>query len=247
MTKPHIILASASTGRKTLLEKLGVPFSIQISSIDEDLITHHNPYKMLQMRAKAKAEDVVKKLSAFSYQLSDESESRKLTAESFLIIAADSMAILGDKTYGKATNKAHAKQIVSELMGKTHTFATATCIIHVRNPSPPPLIQSSSGQALRGGNNEIPPLNVRGGQGALLPVELHRWENLTKTKVTLQKLDASSLNAYVSRYDFTRFAAGYALVETPWDLVTKIDGSYTNVVGLPFETVLTIFRELGVI
>ena len=75
--------------------------------------------------------------------------------------------------------------------------------------------------------------------------ELLRFEHLTTTHVTLRKLDASSLALYLSRYDFTRFAAGYALGETPWDLVTRIVGSYTNVVGLPFEVLLPILHQLS--
>ena len=52
---------------------------------------------------------------------------------------------------------------------------------------------------------------------------------------------------YVSRYDFTRFSAGYALTETPWDMIEKVDGSITNVIGLPFEVALPIFKSLDII
>ncbi|MCL4200678.1 Maf family protein, partial [Patescibacteria group bacterium] len=41
--------------------------------------------------------------------------------------------------------------------------------------------------------------------------------------------------------------AGYALNETPWDLVTKVDGSYTNVIGLPFEVLLPVLRTIKII
>lgn len=74
-----------------------------------------------------------------------------------------------------------------------------------------------------------------------------KWEKVVTTKVTMRKLSAPELESYVTRYDFTRFAAGYALNETPWDLVTKIDGSYTNVIGLPFEVILPILKKLEII
>lgn len=73
------------------------------------------------------------------------------------------------------------------------------------------------------------------------------WTKTVETKVTLRKLTGPELESYVGHYDFTRFAAGYALNETPWDLVTKIDGSYTNVIGLPFEVLLPILRSLKII
>ena len=72
------------------------------------------------------------------------------------------------------------------------------------------------------------------------------WEKTTTTKVTFRKMNAIEIESYISRFDFTRFAAGYALNEAPWDLVTKVDGSYTNVIGLPFEVLLPILRQLKI-
>mgnify|MGYP001070390455 CR=1 FL=1 len=65
--------------------------------------------------------------------------------------------------------------------------------------------------------------------------------------MTFGKLSATELDQYVTRYDFTRCAAAYSLNEAPWDLVKKIDGSYTNVIGLPFEIILPILRSLELI
>lgn len=73
------------------------------------------------------------------------------------------------------------------------------------------------------------------------------WAKTVETKVTLGKLTVSELESYVTRYDFTRFAAGYAINETPYTLVTKVDGSLTNVVGLPFEALLPILRSIKII
>jgi septum formation protein len=73
------------------------------------------------------------------------------------------------------------------------------------------------------------------------------WEKTVKTKVTFRKLSPVEVDSYITRFDFTRFAAAYALNEAPWDLVTKIDGSYTNVIGLPFEVLLPILRQLKII
>lgn len=73
------------------------------------------------------------------------------------------------------------------------------------------------------------------------------WEQVVKTKVTMRKLTIPELDLYASRYDFSRFAGGYSINEAPWDLVTKIEGSYTNVIGLPFETILPIMRKLEII
>lgn len=234
LAKCTIILASASIGRRQLLEKLGVSFHVVPSTINEDLIIDQNPYKMLQKRARAKAEDVAKKLVVNSKQLAvNEISQTNSTADyplltaNYLVIAADSMAILEGKTYGKAKDRSDAQRIVTELMGKTHVFATATCITYLEKATPPHF-----------------PLFKRGGKGALPQINPYHLEALTQTRVTLRELTNNELTQYLSRYDFTRFAAGYTLNETPWDLVTSIDGSYTNVVGLPFEVILPILRNL---
>jgi septum formation protein len=200
--KPDVILASQSIGRKLLLEKLGIRFRVVVARVDEESIIDKKPETMIKKRAFAKAQEVVSHLRVYS--LSEEREA--------LIIAADSMAIVGSKVFGKSTDRENTKEMLKNLMGKTHTFMTAVNIV---------LIQ----------NNAVK----------------KRWEKVVKTKVTFRKMPPAEVDSYVSRFDFTRFAAGYALNEAPWDLVTKVDGSYTNVIGLPFEVLLPILRSLKII
>lgn len=198
----HIILASQSIGRKQLLEKLGLRFRVAVARIDEEAITDSDPLRTLRKRAAAKLSEIIDHPRV--YQINDIAKT--------IVIAADSMAILGKKTFGKSRDREHAKAILKALMDRTHSFVTAVAIA-----------------VLDGG------------------MVKKKWEKTIKTNVTLRKLSSSELEQYVTRYDFTRFAAGYALSDTPWDLVTKVDGSYTNVVGLPFEVLLPILRNLKVI
>ena len=198
----QVILASQSLGRRMLLEKLGIPFRIAISRINEDTITDPSPFKTILKRAIAKADDVVKNPRV--YTLPQEGK--------ILIIAADSMGVLGKKTYGKSRDREHTKEILKALMGRTHVFASAVSVVLLENLK-----------------------------------EIKRWEKVVQTRVTLRKLPQLELESFVTRFDLARFAAGFALNETPWDLVTKIEGSYTNVIGLPFEVLLPIFRQYEVI
>lgn len=198
----HIILASQSIGRRTLLEKLGLRFRVVLAQVDEDKITDPDPLKMLRRRAEAKAREITTHPRV--YNLAENAQS--------LVIAADSMGIYGKKTFGKARDRDEARRILKTLMGKTHTFATA--------------------------------ININ----LLVDDKVKKtWEKVVKSRVTLRKLSTTELESYLARYDFSRFAAGYALNETPWDLVTKIEGSYTNVIGLPFEILLPVLRQLKII
>ncbi len=202
MYPTELVLASQSIGRKSLLEKLGVRFRVIVTHVDENKIIDTDPFNMLKRRAMAKADEIVQHPRVYSI-----SEQAKT-----LVIAADSMAIVGKKSYGKAEDRDDAKKIIKQLMGRSHIFGTAVSLVLMENGK-----------------------------------EKKRWEKIEKTKVTLKKLTNPELDMYVARYDFTRFAGGYALNETPWDLVTKIEGSYTNVVGLPFEVLLPILRSLDII
>jgi septum formation protein len=185
-----------------LLEKLGIPFRTVISNVNEDTITDPDPIKTIKKRAGAKAEEIVKNPRIFNLPL----ESRSL------IIAADSMAVLGKKIFGKTNSREEAKTMIKELMGKTHTFVKAIKVLYLHG-----LVVKKS------------------------------WDAVSKTKVTMNKMTTVELDQYTNRYDFSRFAAAYTINEAPWDLVSKIDGSYTNVIGLPFEVILPIFRNLEII
>lgn len=200
--QPDIVLASQSLGRKSLLEKLGLRFRTVVTRVDEDKIVDANPIKTIQKRATAKAEEVIGNPRV--YMIPDDRE--------VIVIAADSMAVVGKKMYGKSIDRDDTKRIVRELMGKTHLFVTSVQITHLDKG----VVKKS-------------------------------WTKTVTTKVTMRKLSATEIESYTNKYDFTRFAAAYALNETPWDLVTKVDGSYTNVIGLPFEVLLPILRTLKII
>jgi septum formation protein len=199
---PDVILASQSIGRRILLEKLGLRFRVVVSRVDEDAISDRDPIKTLKMRAEAKIKEVVGHSRVYSLP-----ETRDA-----LIIAADSMAIIGKKTFGKSIDREETREMLKSLMGRTHIFATAVAIV---------LFDGTKVKKT--------------------------WAKTVKTRVTMRKLSPVEIDSYVSRFDFTRFAAAYAINEAPWDLVIKIDGSYTNVIGLPFEVLLPVLRQQKII
>jgi len=184
------------------LEKLGIIFRTLVTHVDEDAIVNKDPYKTIKARAEAKAQEVIKNPRLYNLPL----EGR------MLLIAADSMAVLGNTTFGRTHEKEETKAQLKSLMGKTHIFATATSIVFLNNG-----------------------------------IVKKTWDSLVKTKVTMRKMTGPEVESYVNRYDFSRFAAGYSINEIPWDFIKKIDGSYTNVIGLPFEELLPVLRKLEII
>lgn len=55
------------------------------------------------------------------------------------------------------------------------------------------------------------------------------------TRVTFRKLSAAAIDRYVKTVDVLDKAGAYAIQEHGEDLISTIDGSFTNVIGLPVE------------
>lgn len=199
---PDVILASQSIGRRMLLEKLGLRFRVAVSHVDEEAIVDRDPYKMMKRRVEAKMKEITSHSRVYNIPETRES----------LIIAADSMAVVGRKTFGKSADREDSRGMLKALMNRTHIFATSVIIVLFDG------------------------MKVK-----------KTWEKTVKSRVTMRKMTPVEIDSYISRFDFARFAAAYALNEAPWDLITKIDGSYTNVIGLPFEVLLPILRSQKII
>jgi septum formation protein len=80
----------------------------------------------------------------------------------------------------------------------------------------------------------------------ILKGELRRKKTATvETKVFIRALDASEVKAYVGRGESLDKAGGYAAQGFGMTIIERIDGSYTNVVGLPMAEVLDVLKSFG--
>ena len=64
--------------------------------------------------------------------------------------------------------------------------------------------------------------------------------------VTFRKMSDDGINFFLDRTEFTRFAAGYILVSAQ-DFITKVEGSLSNVIGLPLEDVIPVLKKEGLL
>lgn len=67
------------------------------------------------------------------------------------------------------------------------------------------------------------------------------------TRVTFRALDAAAIERYVASGDGDGKAGAYAVQGLGSGLVTRIDGSYLNVVGLPAAELLDLLSSAGVL
>jgi septum formation protein len=69
----------------------------------------------------------------------------------------------------------------------------------------------------------------------------------TVTRVTFRELEPDEVDAYIEDGEGNDKAGGYAVQGMASGFVQRIEGSYTNVVGLPAAEVLIALRRLGVV
>lgn len=69
-------------------------------------------------------------------------------------------------------------------------------------------------------------------------------ESVVRTRVKFRELAATEVESYVREIDVLDKAGGYALQDGGDRLVERVEGSRSNVIGLPMETVLPWCEEL---
>lgn len=61
--------------------------------------------------------------------------------------------------------------------------------------------------------------------------------------VTFKKMTGEEIDFYLSKTDYTRYAASYALFTTPQSFIVKMQGSISNVVGLSLEQTIPLLQK----
>lgn len=105
------ILASASPRRKQLLEWAEISFKIVVHPTDESYPSGLSPAEIAEYIAAQKAASVA-----------------ALNNEAEIIIAADTIVVLGEEVIGKPKDREDAVAILSKLSGQTHQVITGVVI-----------------------------------------------------------------------------------------------------------------------
>lgn len=72
------------------------------------------------------------------------------------------------------------------------------------------------------------------------------WEDAPASKVTFARLTNEAIAAYVATGEPMDKAGGYAIQGLGAFMIARVDGSYTNVVGLPLAEVIKVLASYGV-
>ena len=131
MPRVRLILASASPRRRELLARLGLPFEVRPSGVDETLDPGLPAPALATALARAKARDIGGAL-------------RVAGERPAVILGADTLVVLDGRPLGKPATREQARTMLSALRGRRHAVVTAVVLLGV------PGGRAGGGQTRRG-------------------------------------------------------------------------------------------------
>lgn len=181
-----LILASASPRRRELLTYAGVPFSVDISHVNEDVLTGEAPRVYVERLARAKAATVAGRYPGR------------------LVLAADTSVVLDEEILGKPQSPEDAQRMLARLSGREHVVMTGVAIAGI-----------------------------------------HRASTVVRTRVSFRALSPEEIAWYVRTGEPLDKAGAYALQGGAGAFARSIEGSVSNVIGLPVVETLELLAEAG--
>jgi septum formation protein len=218
MKNLKIVLASTSPRRVDLLTQAGLAHQVVAPDADETMLPHETPKAMVARLAREKAEAVVARILAGMV-------SGIQSSEKILIIAADTTVVApnGKTVLGKPRSEAEARKMLGMLAGQTHTVLTGYCLLKIQPPA---------GARRSKSKNSVPVFE------AARPYHSHVLVRVVTSKVKMRKLSQQAIATYVKTGEPMDKAGAYAAQGIGMTLIESLNGSYTNVVGLPICQVL---------
>ena len=185
-----IVLASGSPRRRELLGLLGLPFEVVVSRVKEDAAKDEDVRKTAMRLARMKAEAAAH------------------VRQGEVIVASDTLVVLGDRVMGKPENAAEALAMLQALRGRKHQV-TSGIVVH--DPS--------------------------GRSPAVHAVETQVW---------MRDYSDGEIADYMARDEPFDKAGGYAIQDRDFRPVDRIEGCYSNVMGLPLCHLYVLLEQVGV-
>ncbi len=178
MTRPRLVLASASPRRRDLLSQAGYDVLIAASDVEEMDSCNEGPEALALINAK-------RKWTAVAPHYPSE-----------IVVAADTVVWLDGHFYGKPLDFFEATQMLTDLSGRTHQVVTGVAL-------------------------------GRAGEGLQQFAEV--------SMVTFHALDQYEIVAYLKTIHPLDKAGAYAAQDDSGRIIAQVEGSLSNVIGLPME------------
>lgn len=218
----NLILASGSPRRHELLTRAQLDFTVMSVDIDETPHVNESPKDYIERMVASKAEAALEQLNKeLNKKLND--RQTDLSA-SLIILTADTIGVLADgKTVlVKPNSRADAYRMWQQMSDDTHQVWTA--------------VQAT--QVLLSAKSSSSPTSGRAFQ------IVNQQQITERTDVTFIPLTEEMMENYWDSGEPADKAGGYGIQGLGAAWVSRINGSYTNVVGLPLAQTVALIKNI---
>jgi len=141
------------------------------------------------------------------------------------VLGADTIVVVDGQILGKPTNAADAARMLRLLSGRTHEVTTGVCLMGPR-----------------------PATSPDGGGAGTAKHESSLGDTRSETtRVTMSTFSDEEIQAYIATGEPMDKAGAYAIQGMASRWIPRIEGDYSNVVGLPVALVYRMLREHKVV
>ena len=228
-TSTPLYLASSSPRRIAFFRELGLHARTIVppEAAEPAPLPGENPAVYAVRAAAAKALGVLTLVPDFPAGMSENSG---CPADAPLIIAADTIVVLDNRILGKPKDAGHAFAMLSSLTGRTHTVISGCALLRAL-----PLES--------GGERCLAPA----AQGDLPTPQTPFFCFAVETRVHMWNCPEPLLRAYAMSGEPLDKAGAYAVQGAGAFLVERLEGSWSNVVGLPVAELVRALLHMGVL
>ena len=215
------------------MREIGIPFQVHAANINEDQFTGEPPIAYALRLAQEKAQAV-----ATQYPQN-------------YVLGADTIVVIDREVLGKPQDHADAARILRKLSGRAHEVTTAVSLIAPStvssNTVPPSLVAPSTTASSAVQPNLIPPSTFspstipseKAAQGTLIQTRA------STTKVYFREIAEAEIQQYVAGGEPMDKAGAYAIQGGASLWTDRIEGEFSNVVGLPLSLVTEMLKVTG--
>jgi len=223
-----LVLASASPRRQELLRNAGISFVVQAADIDETPLAGEGARECAERLAREKA------LAVWRTRSGD------------VVLGADTIVVVDDFILGKPVDAEDAGRMLRMLSGRVHRVITGVAVASGQRSLGSEKLETVSGFQFPV-SGKTPSLD----SAPRLSCEILRIESgelrtgAETTLVTMSDLSDAEIREYVATGEPMDKAGAYAIQGRASRWIPRIEGDYSNVVGLPVALVYGMLRGLG--
>ena len=217
MTRPRLVLASASPARAELLRASGVDPIIRVADVDEDALvaaraTAHGPTSVaesVQLLAQAKAEKVAAETFAAAERLTDGGAPLPAPAradEPAAVLGCDSLLEVGGEALGKPHTAERARERWQRIRGRSGVLHTGHHLI------------TAAGQAAA---------------------------STSHTTVHFAEVTDAEVEAYVATGEPLKVAGAFTIDGYGGAFIRRIEGDHHGVMGLSLPLLRELLSQVG--